>query len=33
MKEVKSYKCDFCGTVYATESECKKNVKSIIVNL
>ena len=24
MKEVKSYKCDFCGTVYATESECKK---------
>lgn len=24
MKEVKSYKCEYCGTVYATESECKK---------
>lgn len=32
MKELKSYKCDFCGTIYATELECK-NVKSIIVNL
>lgn len=33
MKELKSYKCDFCENVYETESECKKNVKSIIVNL
>ena len=23
MKELKSYKCDFCGNVYETELECK----------